>query len=25
VHNCARTMRVMADYRAAREAFLKGQ
>jgi acyl-CoA synthetase (NDP forming) len=25
VHNCARTMRAMADYRAAREAFLKGQ
>ena len=24
VHNCARTMRVMADYRAARQAFLKG-
>jgi acyl-CoA synthetase (NDP forming) len=24
VHNCARTMLVMADYRAAREAFLKG-
>jgi acyl-CoA synthetase (NDP forming) len=24
LHNCARTMRVMADYRAAREAFLKG-
>jgi acyl-CoA synthetase (NDP forming) len=24
VHNCARTMRVMADYRAAREVFLKG-
>ena len=24
VHNCARSMRVMADYRAAREAFLKG-
>jgi acetyltransferase len=24
VHNCARTMRVMADYRAARENFLKG-
>jgi acyl-CoA synthetase (NDP forming) len=24
LHNCARTMRVMADYRVAREAFLKG-
>jgi acetyltransferase len=24
VHNCARAMRLMADYRAAREAFLKG-